>query len=363
MNELYLVISITFIAAMLWAPLLINLLYRFKVVRKGDTDFSHIVGERYLKAGTPIMGGLLIIVTTVVITFLTNLNGNTYVPIGVFLLSAMLGGIDDLLNIYGRKRIVRTVKKHVLLAKVHKSRLRRVVLWLELPWVTYKNIWYALGSYPGSGIQAGEKIIVQVIASLAVVWWIYTKLGWDSISIPFLGLVDIGFLMPVLIVFAVVGMSNAVNLSDGMDGLSSGMLIPAYASFMFIAFDRNNMPLALLCAVVVGSLAAYLYFNIKPARIEMSDVGSLALGALLSTIAFALDAVSLLPVIAFMFVLTVGSSLLQAVYRRIFGRRLLKMAPIHLHFQIKGWSEEKVVMRFWLFAWVFGVVGLLLSHY
>src|SRR5690606_4584999 len=113
------------------------------------------------------------------------------------------------------KRIVRTVKKHVLLAKVHKSKLRRVVLWLELPWVTYKNIWYALGSYPGSGIQAGEKIIVQVIASLAVVWWIYTKLGWDSISIPFLGLVDIGFLMPVLIVFVVVGMSNAVNLSDG----------------------------------------------------------------------------------------------------------------------------------------------------
>ncbi|MCA9374955.1 phospho-N-acetylmuramoyl-pentapeptide-transferase [Candidatus Dojkabacteria bacterium] len=363
MKELLLTISLSFIITMLWSPLLISTLYKFNVVRQGDKDFSHLVGERYLKAGTPIMGGLLIIVTTVIITLVTNWNGNTYVPLGVFLLSAALGGVDDLLNIYGRKRIVRTIKKQIVLAKVHKSHFQRVILWLELPWVGYKNIWYALGSYPGTGIQAGEKIIIQILSSLPVVWWIYTRLGWDSISIPFIGLTHIGILMPILIVLAVIGMSNAVNLADGMDGLASGMLIPAYAAYMFIALNRHNMPLALLCAAVVGSLAAYLYFNIKPARIEMSDVGSLALGALLSTIALALDAVSLLPIIALMFVLTVGSSLIQAIYRRVFGKRLLKMAPMHLHFQVKGWSEEKIVMRFWLFAWIFSIIGLLLSFY
>ncbi|WKZ31198.1 MAG: phospho-N-acetylmuramoyl-pentapeptide-transferase [Candidatus Dojkabacteria bacterium] len=354
-------ILVSFVVSMLLAPILIKVLYKYNVVRKTDKDFASIVGDRFLKAGTPIMGGTLVVFTTTILTILFNWNGNTYIPIAVLLISALLGGMDDLLNIFGRKRVVRTIKKQVLLARVHKSPLHRLYLWLTLPWIAYKNIWYALGSYPGSGIHAGEKIIVQLMAGAFVAWWIYSKLGWDTVWFPWIGTVELGYLMPIFIIFTVVSMTNAVNISDGMDGLSSGLLIFSFIAYLIISLIQGNFEIATLIAVAVGSLIAYLYFNIKPARFEMGDVGTLALGAMLATVAFALDRPILLPVIGFMFVAEIGSSLIQGVYRRIFGKRLWKMAPLHLHYQIKGWSEEKVVMRFWLMAGLFALVGVWLS--
>lgn len=350
-----------FIVSMLWAPLLISFLYRNRVVRKTDKDFASIVGDRYLKAGTPIMGGLLVVITTTLLTLIFNWNGNTYIPIAVLALSALLGGMDDLLNIFGRKRVVRTIKKQLVLARVHKSLVHRIYLWLTLPWIAYKNVWYALGSYPGSGIHAGEKILVQIIAGASVAWWIYFKLGWSSVSVPFIGPVELGILMPFFIIFTVVAMTNAVNISDGMDGLSSGLLIMSYLAYLAIAAISGNFEIATLITVTIGALLAYLYFNIKPARFEMGDVGTLALGAMLATVAFALDQAALLPVIGFLFVAEIGSSLIQGVYRRVFGKRLWKMAPLHLHFQIKGWTEEKIVMRFWLFGALFALIGVWLS--
>ena len=347
---------------MAWAPLLIRMLYKYKIVRHISKDFSALVGERYLKKGTPIMGGVLIVFTVSILTILFNWGrGSTYVPIGVLLLSALLGGFDDVLNIYGRKQIVRTVSKQIKLAKVHKSFWRRIYFWITLPLTAYRNIWYALGSYPGKGIQAGEKILVQIAAGGMVAWWLYFKLGWDTIWVPWLGDMHLGILMPIFIIFTIVSMANAVNIADGMDGLSAGMLIPAFTAFMFMALVDQNDQMAVLNATMVGALLAYLYFNIKPARFQMGDVGSLALGAMLATIAFAQDRIFLLPVIGFMFVAEIGSSLVQGVFRKIFGRRLFKMAPLHLHFQIKGWSEERVVMRFWLFAMIFAFFGVWLS--
>lgn len=354
-------VILSFIIAMLWAPVLIEALYKQKVIRKTDKDFSSIVGDRYLKAGTPIMGGLLVVTTTTLLTLLFNWNGNTYIPIAVLLLSALLGGADDLLNIFGRKRVVRTIKKQVLLARVHKSIGQRIYLWLTLPWVAYKNVWYALGSYPGSGVHAGEKILVQLLVGAFVAWWIYIKLDWSSVWLPWFGAVELGYLMPFFIIFTVVSMTNAVNISDGMDGLSSGMLIISYLAYLVIALLSGNFEIATLIAVTVGALLAYLYFNIKPARFQMGDVGTLALGSMLAAVAFALNKPALLPVIGFIFVAEIGSSLVQGVYRRLFGKRLWKMAPLHLHYQIKGWTEEKIVMRFWLMAVIFAIIGVWMS--
>lgn len=351
----------SFIISMLWAPFLINSLYKLKVVRHVEKDFSTVIGERYLKAGTPIMGGLLVVVTTIFLTLIFNRHNITYVPIAVLLIASILGGIDDLLNIFGRVRVIRPIKKQLRLARVHKSFIKRIYYWCTIPWNAYKNIWYALGSYPGSGIHAGEKIIVQVIIGSIVAWWLWWNLGWDSIWVPYYGQLYLGYLMPLFIIFTVTSMANAVNIADGMDGLSSGMLIPAFSAFMLISMIHNLPELAILCAVITGSLIAYLYFNIKPARFEMGDVGSLALGSVIAVIAFALDRSLLLPIIGFLFVAEIGSSLVQAIFRRVFGRRLFKMAPLHLHFQIKGWTEEKIVMRFWLFSGLFALIGVLIG--
>jgi len=354
------------VIAVLWAPLLINVLIKLNVTRNLNKDFSALVGKRYLKAGTPIMGGLLIVVTVAIITLLFNLNGQTKIPLVVMLLSAGLGGIDDLLNIFGKKRIIRSTKKHIKLAKIHKSKLKRVWLWLTLPWNIYQNIWFTLGSYPGTGIHAGEKIIIQILIGTAVAWWLWFRLGWSTIWIPIMDYnLDIGWLMPLFIIFTVVSMANAVNISDGMDGLSSGISLIAFIAFLIIAQDiggEMGVIMSNFIGTVIGALIAYLYFNIKPARFEMGDVGSLAIGATLATVAFALNKVLLLPIIGFVFVAIIGSSLLQSIYRRISGMRLFKMAPIHLHFQLLGWSEEKIVMRFWIFGIVSALIGLLVNY-
>ncbi|GAB4159576.1 MAG: phospho-N-acetylmuramoyl-pentapeptide-transferase [Candidatus Dojkabacteria bacterium] len=354
--------SLAFFISMLWAPLLIKVLFKLNVVRNLDKDFSALVGERQLKAGTPIMGGLLFVITTVAFTIATNFNGQTYIPLIVILLSAGLGGFDDLSNIFGQKRTVRSIEKHIKLAKIHKSPSKRLWLWLTLPYNIYTNIWYALGSYPNKGLQAGEKIIIQILTGGAVAWWLYYELGWQSIQLPLFGELSLGWLMPLFIIFTVVSMANAVNIADGMDGLSSGMAIIAFSAFLMIALTEGKAEMVILISTIIGSLIAYLYFNIKPARFQMGDVGSLALGALLAVVAFVLGKIALLPIIGFMFVAEIGSSLLQGVYRRLTGMRLFKMAPLHLHFQIKGWSEEKTVMRFWVAAAVLALIGLLINY-
>ena len=366
MVDLLLYIISALVLAMLWAPFLAHLLIKLNIVRNLNKDFSALVGERYLKAGTPIMGGLLIVITVLIITMLFNLNGHTKIPLVVMLLSAGLGGLDDLLNIYGKKRIIRTTAKHITLARIHKNIFKRIWMWLTLPWNIYQNIWFAIGSYPGTGIHAGEKIIIQVLTGGAVAWWLWWEQGWSSIWIPVLNThFELGWLMPIFIIFTVVSMANAVNISDGMDGLSSGTSLIAFTAFLIIAQGTNSevgLNISHFIATIVGALIAYLYFNIKPARFEMGDVGSLTVGALLATVAFTLDRVALLPIIGFVFVAEIGSSLLQAVYRRIVGMRLFKMAPVHLHFQILGWSEEKTVMRFWVVGIMFALLGLLLNY-
>lgn len=350
-----------------------RILYEFGITRRIEVDFSTLIEKRKLKVGTPIMGGLIIVISVLFTNLLVNWNEHTRVPLFVFFVSALLGAFDDVLNIYGKERKVRKIDRIVKLIKVHKSKIQRVKYALLLPWLIYKRFFYLLGSNPGKGIQAHEKVLVQSLSGLLVAWWLFYEAGWlnpGELSLFIFGSVDIGIFMIPFIVFVVVAMTNAVNLSDGMDALAAGLLLPAFGALFVIAFNQEIlqpflneeqikiMPMTLLTISVMASLMSYLYFNIPPARFQMGDVGSLSLGALFAIIAFELRVPMLLPVIGFPFVAEVGSSLIQGVARRTIGRRVFKMAPLHHHFEISGWSEEKVTMRFWLAGIVCALLGL-----
>ncbi len=345
---------------------IIYLLYKFKITRRLDFDFTTVIEKVNLKAGVPIMGGLIIIISVLVLNILfnpENQNSGTALMLFIFAISALLGGFDDILNIYGRDRSkMRTLKRTRMLIKVHKNKLKRLQLLISYPWEVYKRVFFMLGSNPGKGIQAHEKIIVQSIAGFALgigLYFFSSRFQPGFMSIPFLGGIDIGILMIPFAWITVVLMTNAVNLSDGMDGLAASMLFSSFLGFLIIAIDKEDFRVIFLCATVLGSLVSYLYFNIPPARFQMGDVGSLALGALLATVAFLLGEPLMLLIISAPFAITLLSTVVQGIGRRILGRRILRMAPIHYHFQMaKNWSEEKVVMRFALFALFTMIIGV-----
>ena len=367
--EIYDLVAYMLIAAILSLLLsfpIINLLYKFKIVRQIDKDFTAIIEKRRLKRGTPLMGGLIVVLTVLVMNLIFNFNGTTKVPLLVFSISAVLGAFDDVLNIYGRERPVRSINRTLKLAKVHKSFFMRLFYIITLPWAAFKWIFYLLGSNPGKGIQSHEKVIIQTVAGALVAWWIYFASGWPNPSeiwVPWIGSIDLGIWIIPIIIFSVVGMANAVNITDGMDGLAAGLLFVAFLGFAFVAYFVGDEPIAILSATVLGSLIVYLYFNIPPARFQMGDIGSLALGTLLATVAFALNKAVLLPIFGFFFVAEVISVIVQGISRRLLGRRILKMAPIHHHLEVLGWSEPKVVMRFWVLSPLFVLFGIWLTQY
>jgi phospho-N-acetylmuramoyl-pentapeptide-transferase len=357
-----------FLAASL-SPLIISLLYKLKIFRLASFDYSTIVEKRNMKVGTPIMGGLIFVIPIILLSLLSSFDFNTFTFIGgtvkitalVFGISALLGGLDDVLNIYGRERPVRSLRRTFKLAFVHKSILYRLYLFVTLPWTAYKTFFYMLGSNPGKGIQAHEKVLVQIIIGIIMVYWIYVRLGWSHIWFPLLGNIEVGLLIVPFIILTIVTMTNAVNLTDGIDGLSSGLALIAFVGFLITALLVGNKPVAIICAISIGALLPYLYFNTPPARIQMGDVGSLALGTLLASIAFSLNRPFLLLFFGGIFVIELLSSLIQGVGRRVLGRRIFKMAPLHHHFEMLGWSEEKITIRFWVFGMILSLFGLLIA--
>ncbi len=339
------------IGAFVWAPLLIKFLYRFNITRRNEFDFTLRGKERKQKIGTPIMGGLVVVLTVTIATLIFNWNReNTYVPIAAMGVSALLGAIDDLLNIFGHQRRLRKLSQVWNLVKIHKKWSIRIWHFLTLPWAVFRHLTAAIGSHPGKGIQVHEKLLFQFIAGAIPAWWIYFKLStiWHSIWIPFDGHLAVGWLIVPIIILFVMFTANAVNVADGLDGLAGGSLMATFAGLTIISWMNGRASFALLDATVVGTLIAYTYFNIKPARFQMGDVGSLALGTLLAINAIAIDRIILIPLLGFIFYIEAITVIMQVFCRRLLGHRLFKMAPLHHHFEFHGWSEEKIVMRFWL---------------
>lgn len=343
-------------------PLVLAFLYHFKIWRtNGHADPTLGIESRSSKAHTPIMGGLIVVISVALITFFFNWDRQfTWVPIGGMMIAAILGGLDDLFSVLGRKRRNRSLRQTLVLIRVHKNLVDRLWYICTIPWVAFKTFASSFGSKRGTGVHAHEKLLLQFAAGGVAAWWIYWKLGetWKEVYIPFHGFLNIGAWIIPLIIVVVMFTANAVNISDGMDGLAGGMLIPTFAALSFLSSIFGYEPLAVLNAVTAGALVTYTFFNVKPARFQMGDVGSLALGTLLAINALVINAMAILPFIAFMFYVETFSVIIQVAGRTLFGKRVFKMAPLHHHFELSGWSEEKTIMRFWVIHLAFVLLGV-----
>jgi phospho-N-acetylmuramoyl-pentapeptide-transferase len=355
------------LVAFLWAPALISFLRRYNISKGVKTELATI-GTHVTKLNTPVMGGLLVILTVAFITYFLNWNRSfTWAPVGVMLLSAALGAIDDSLNIYGAERRSRKLKHIITLIRVHKEWKMRAWYLLTLPWTLFKRLSVWFGSRPGKGVFVHEKLILQFIAGSITAWWIYAKLGpaWHYIYFPFDDALhwsfDVGAWIVPIIILVVMFTANAVNIADGMDGLAGGMLITTFSALTLLSWINGFGELAILNATTLGALAAYTYFNIKPARFMMGDVGSLGLGALLAVNAMAIGETTSLLFLGSMFYVEAFSVVIQVAGKYLFGRRIFKMAPLHHHYELQGWSEEKTVMRFWVVHFIFVLFGFWLA--
>lgn len=354
------------IVAFIWAPALTKFLYKYNITRHSQYDATLAMGARKSKRGVPVMGGLLVIVTVALITYFFNWQRSfTWVPIGVMLMAAILGGVDDLLNIYGHKRRSRKLKQILTLIKVHKNWYMRFFYFITLPWWVFKRMSVWLSRDPGKGIHVHEKLILQFLAGFVAAYWIYFKLGesWREVFIPFDGFINMGIWIIPLIIFFIMLTANAVNIADGMDGLAGGSLIITFSALTLLSWLQGYSEITYLNASAVGALITYTYFNIKPARFQMGDVGSLGLGALLAINAIVINRMLLLPFLAFIFYVELATVIIQVFGRHMLGKRIFKMAPIHHHFELRGWSEEKTVMRFWIIHAAVVLLGLWIAIY
>ena len=268
----------------------------------------------------PTMAGLIGVIAVTGVTWAFNLDrGQTWLPLVGFLGGALVGAIDDVINVFGSGR-------------------------------------------GAAGLRGPVKFFLISVVGLALGWFFAAKLGWTSILVPFVDNIEVGMLATILIfAFSIVATSNAVNISDGLDGLSGGLAMMAYGAYGVIALFQGNVLLFGFCMTVVGWLLSYIWFNVPPARFMMGDTGSFALGAGLGVVAMMTNAFLLLPIIGLPFVVEAGSSLVQLASKKFFHRKIFISAPLHHHLEALGWGEAKIVMRFWILAGVCAIIGIYLA--
>jgi len=321
--------SISFLLAVVWGPLLIRILRHYRIGKRIRIDGP---SGHWNKLGTPTMGGLMIVVPVLLITValnIYNLLGRTVigrsilVPLGVMVAYALIGALDDIAGVRGMRR------------------------------------------YP-----ARRKIVWEVLLTLGVaVAMLVTRIQFaGQVGVPGMRrMVDLGWAWVPIAAFVILGSANAVNLTDGLDGLAGIIVASAFAAYGIVALLQGQYYLVRFCFTVVGACFAFLWYNAHPAQMFMGDTGSLALGATLGTVALMTGQWLLLPVVALIPVAETISVILQVAYfkytRRRFGqgRRLFKMSPLHHHFELLGWSETQVVQRFWLVELLAAMAGVALA--
>lgn len=328
--------GLAFLTAMAWTPLLSHILYKYKLGKTtrnaGNTPiFSKLHAA---KSGTPTMGGLLIWVTTVLFAGLFYLGGvwgwpsfsqlnflsrsETWLPLAVLAASALVGLFDDYLDVRGK------------------------------------------GTAGGGGMTMSKRLLIYTAIAAIGALWFYFKLGRDTFNIPFLGDFHLGWSYILVFIFVIVGTAFSVNQADGLDGLAGGTLLISFGAYAVIAFTSGSYNLAALCGVIVGGLLAFLWFNITPARFYMGDTGSMSLGITLGIIAMLTDSAIILALIGSIFVLEAVTTIIQILSKKIRHKKVFLSAPIHHHFEAIGWSEAKIVMRFWVISGVSAAAGLVI---
>lgn len=327
-----LIILSFFITGILLIPF-IDFLYKIKLQRKKQKT-KDIFNKRTplfdrfhgWKVGTPFGGGILIVLVVSILTlwaygiFEVNIKlWELFVILFSFISFGLLGLYDDV------KKIVQ-------------------------------------GKGAFFGLRFRHKFVIQLILALIISTVFYTKLGYDFIFIHGFGMANLGFLFIPFAAFVIVSFVNAFNIADGLDGLSSGLLLICLVAFLAItSTSQLDKGLGIFIAILMGSVAAFLYFNIYKARIWLGDVGSLALGAALAVIGLLTGKIIALVIIGGVFVLEVGSSLIQLLGKKFLGRKILPASPLHLYLQKRGWEEPKIVMRAWLAGFFFAVLGLYIA--
>lgn len=315
-----------FFLSMLLTPIYTTLAYRFEWWKKPRTDsvtgekasvYQSLHGAKHARH-IPTMAGVIFVLAVALVTLAGNLlREETWLPVAAMVGAGAIGLLDDILNIKSTGGV--------------------------------------------AGMRAKLKMFLITTVALIGGWWFYDKLDVTSIHIPFLDSpLYLGIFIVPLFVLVVVATANAVNISDGLDGLAGGLSAIAFAMYAIIAILEGRYGIAGFCMTVVGALLSYTWFNIYPARFFMGDVGSFALGTALGVVAMLTDTVLILPIIGFVFVVEAGSSLMQILSKKLRkGRKIFRIAPIHHHFEAIGWVETKVTMRFWVVGQVAGVLGLI----
>jgi phospho-N-acetylmuramoyl-pentapeptide-transferase len=211
------------------------------------------------------------------------------------------------------------------------------------------------------GLRFRHKFIIQIILALLISLWIFFELKIHIINIPFFGVYDISYFYILFSTFVIVAFANAVNITDGLDGLATGVLMIALMAFWVISRSIVDTPLSTFIAIWLGGLVAFLYFNIYPARIFLGDTGALSFGATFAVIGLLLGKPLSLPIIGGVFVVEIASSFVQILSKKFAKKRFFAVAPFHLLLQLIGWEEPKIVMRAWIFAIMFAIIGLMIA--
>ncbi len=336
--------AIAFFVGLSITPILTHYLYKHKAWKKKSVQKALDGGAAPISASlhkdevkkTPRMGGIVIwvsaLLTIAVIWLISQLFPNeitrkldflsrnqTWLPLFTLVIASLVGLADDLLQVAGK------------------------------------------GGYIAGGLSLTKRIALVLLIGAVGSWWFATKLDLTSIAIPFMGEIDLGlFFAPFFMLVMLALFSGGVI--DGIDGLSGGVMAAIFSSYAGIAFFQGQIDLAAFCAVVVGGILAFLWFNIPPARFYMSETGILGLTASLTVVAFLTREVAVLPIIALPLFVSSGSVIIQTISKKMRnGKKVFLVAPIHHHFEALGWPSYKVTMRFWILSVVFAIIGMVIA--
>jgi phospho-N-acetylmuramoyl-pentapeptide-transferase len=327
-------------------PLWTHILYKYKIgikIKENSVDGKKLtyVSELHKhKNGTPSMGGVLVWFSVFVLAILSHY---------VFPYIASWSNTNFIarLDFFSRSQVWLP-----LFALVTAG-----ILGLCDDWASIKGI----GKNKGGGIRFISRFGWLIIISALGAWWFFWKLGWDIIHIPAVGDFNINFWYIPLFMFVILFTAISSNETDGLDGLDGGILLIAFASFTVIAFAQNKIDLAAFCAALSGALLAFLWFNVYPARFFMGDTGAISLGLTLGVVAMLTNSVLVLFIIVFIYFLESGSVVVQLMAKRFLGRKVFLAAPVHHHFEAKGWPETKVTMRAWIITLITALIGVIIG--
>lgn len=317
---------LSFALAMGLTPFYTTLAYKYKWWKQQRTDawsggkasvYAKLHAAKH-KRNIPTMAGVIFIFSVAAVTLLTNLDrGETWLPLAGMVGAGAVGLLDDWINIRSNGGGI-------------------------------------------AGLRAKMKFFLHSAVALVGGWWFFAKLDVTSLNFG-LGEMTIGILVIFVFWFVVVATANAVNITDGLDGLAGGLLVSSFSVYTIIAAAQGKYALAGFCLSVAGALLSYTWFNIYPARFFMGDSGAFALGTALGIIALQTDTVYVLPIVGAVYVAETGSVIINRMSRKLRnGKKVFLSSPLHHHFEALGWPETKVTMRFWILGQVAGVLGLML---